>query len=86
MHTIVQKSNIVDTIVHLDLLSTQRVRFLTEIYKDLQKPLPKDKRLDLINKVRKILINENDFPEFGEVWQIEIKLLLASFYAMNIVV
>lgn len=57
--------------IHLDLLSTQRVRFLSEIYKDLQKPLPKDQRLDLINKVREILINENDFPEFGEVWQIK---------------
>lgn len=51
----------------MDLLSTQRVRFLTEIYKDLQTPLSKDKRLDLINKVRKVLVKENDFPKFGEV-------------------
>lgn len=64
--------------IHLDLLSTQRVRFLTEIYKDLQKTLPKDQRLDLINKVREILINENDFPEFGEVWQIK-KIILSFF-------
>lgn len=56
-----------DTIVHLDLLRTQRVRFLTEIYKDLQKPLKKSDRLELITKVRKILVDEQDFPDFGEV-------------------
>ncbi|KAI8130333.1 hypothetical protein FF38_04992 [Lucilia cuprina] len=59
-----------DTVVHLDLLRTQRVRFLTEIYKDLQKSLPKDKRLDLINKVREILLNEQDFPDFGELYDL----------------
>ncbi|KAM7362629.1 IQ motif and ubiquitin-like domain-containing protein isoform 2-T2 [Cochliomyia hominivorax] len=53
-----------------DLLRTQRVRFLTEIYKDLQKPLTKEKRLDLINKVREILLNEQDFPEFGELYDL----------------
>ncbi|XP_075147763.1 IQ motif and ubiquitin-like domain-containing protein [Haematobia irritans] len=59
-----------DTIVTLDLLRTQRVRFLTEIYKDLQKPLKKAARLDLINKVREILVNEQDFPDFGELFDL----------------
>uniref|UniRef100_A0A1I8M3B5 IQ motif and ubiquitin-like domain-containing protein n=1 Tax=Musca domestica TaxID=7370 RepID=A0A1I8M3B5_MUSDO len=59
-----------DTIVHLDLLRTQRVRFLTEIYKDLQKPLKKSDRLELITKVRKILVDEQDFPDFGELFDL----------------
>ncbi|XP_073815788.1 IQ motif and ubiquitin-like domain-containing protein [Musca autumnalis] len=59
-----------DTVIHMDLLRTQRVRFLTEIYKDLQKPLKKAERLELITKVRQILVNEQDFPDFGELFDL----------------
>lgn len=51
----------------MDLIRTQRVRFLTEIYKDLQKPLAKGKRLELLKKVQKILLDESCFPDFPEV-------------------
>uniref|UniRef100_A0A1I8QF59 IQ motif and ubiquitin-like domain-containing protein n=1 Tax=Stomoxys calcitrans TaxID=35570 RepID=A0A1I8QF59_STOCA len=59
-----------DTVVTVDLLRTQRVRFLTEIYNDLQKPLKKAQRLELITKVRQILVNEQDFPDFGELFDL----------------
>uniref|UniRef100_A0A1A9WNM7 IQ motif and ubiquitin-like domain-containing protein n=1 Tax=Glossina brevipalpis TaxID=37001 RepID=A0A1A9WNM7_9MUSC len=59
-----------DTIIHLDLMRTQRVRFLNEIYNELCQDLPKEERLQLIDKVRALLLNEHCFPEFPELFEL----------------
>lgn len=51
----------------MDLLRTQRVRFLNGIYNELCQNLPKEERLQLIDKVRALLLDEQCFPEFPEV-------------------
>lgn len=56
-----------DTKIHLDLLRTQRVRFLTEIYKDLRKTKEKQKRLELLSRVMELVMEETCFPGFVEV-------------------
>lgn len=60
-----------DCKIHLDLLRTQRVRFLTEIYNDLRKPLEKEDRLQLLARVMELLLEEACFPNFPEVGLIE---------------
>ncbi|XP_068157239.1 IQ motif and ubiquitin-like domain-containing protein [Drosophila tropicalis] len=59
-----------DCKIHLDLLSTQRVRFLTEVYKDLRKPLKKDDRLQLLRRVLELLMEETCFPKFPELFDL----------------
>lgn len=56
-----------DTKIHMDLLRTQRVRFLTEIYKDLRKTDDKEKRLELLGRVMQLVAEESCFPNFAEV-------------------
>lgn len=56
-----------DTKIHLDLLRTQRVRFLTEIYKDLRNTENKEKRLELLGRVMELLMEETCYPNFPEV-------------------
>lgn len=52
----------------MDLIRTQRARFLHEIYTDLKKPLGKTERLELLQKVKEVIVTkEQDFPEFPEV-------------------
>ncbi|KAL9900203.1 IQ motif and ubiquitin-like domain-containing protein isoform 1-T1 [Glossina fuscipes fuscipes] len=75
-----------DTVIHLDLLRTQRVRFLNGIYNDLCQDLPKEERLQLIDKVRALLLNEQCFPEFPEVcitkcilFQFKLMLFFSNF-------
>ncbi|KMZ05092.1 IQ and ubiquitin-like domain-containing protein [Drosophila simulans] len=59
-----------DSKIHMDLLSTQRVRFLTEIYKDLRKPRSKEDRLDFIRQVMAVLTEETCFPNFPELFDL----------------
>ncbi|EDW43177.1 IQ and ubiquitin-like domain-containing protein [Drosophila sechellia] len=59
-----------DSKIHMDLLSTQRVRFLTEIYKDLRKPRSKEDRLDFIRQVMEVLTEETCFPNFPELFDL----------------
>jgi len=59
-----------DTKIHMDLLSTQRVRFLTEIYKDLRKPRSKEERLEFIRQVMVVLTEETCFPNFPELFDL----------------
>jgi len=59
-----------DSKIHMDLLSTQRVRFLTEIYKDLRKPRSKEDRLDFIRQVMAVLTEETCFPHFPELFDL----------------
>ncbi|XP_037729573.1 IQ and ubiquitin-like domain-containing protein [Drosophila subpulchrella] len=59
-----------DSKIHMDLLSTQRVRFLTEIYKDLRKPRSKEERLDFIRQVMVVLTEETCFPSFPELFDL----------------
>ncbi|XP_020813138.1 IQ and ubiquitin-like domain-containing protein [Drosophila serrata] len=59
-----------DTKIHLDLLSTQRVRFLTEIYKDMRKPRSKEDRLDFIRQVMVVLTEEACYPNFPELFDL----------------
>ncbi|XP_037943407.1 IQ and ubiquitin-like domain-containing protein [Teleopsis dalmanni] len=59
-----------DTNIHLDLLRHQRVRFLHEIYKDLKKPMKKEKRLELISKIKNVLVEEQDFQKLPELFDL----------------
>uniref|UniRef100_A0A1B0A7V4 IQ motif and ubiquitin-like domain-containing protein n=1 Tax=Glossina pallidipes TaxID=7398 RepID=A0A1B0A7V4_GLOPL len=59
-----------DTVIHMDLLRTQRVRFLNGIYNELCQDLPKEERLQLIDKVRALLLDEQCFPEFPELFEL----------------
>ncbi|XP_001358727.2 IQ and ubiquitin-like domain-containing protein [Drosophila pseudoobscura] len=59
-----------DCKIHMDLLSTQRVRFLTEVYKDLRLPLSRDVRLTLVRRVMEILMEETCFPNFPELFDL----------------
>ncbi|ALC47576.1 CG13855 [Drosophila busckii] len=59
-----------DTKIHMDLMRTQRVRFLTEVYKDLQQPLEKEQRLDLIRRVLELLMEEACYPDFVELFEL----------------
>ncbi|BFF90480.1 IQ and ubiquitin-like domain-containing protein [Drosophila madeirensis] len=59
-----------DCKIHMDLLSTQRVRFLTEVYKDLRVPVSRDVRLTLIRRVMEILMEETCFPDFPELFDL----------------
>ncbi|XP_055850185.1 IQ and ubiquitin-like domain-containing protein [Episyrphus balteatus] len=56
-----------DKVIEMDLIRTQRVRFLAEVLKDLKKDLPKEKRLSLLNSVDKLLEDEKDFPQVSEL-------------------
>ncbi|XP_050328787.1 IQ and ubiquitin-like domain-containing protein [Bactrocera neohumeralis] len=72
-----------DNIIHLDLLRTQRVRFLTEVYKDMQKKTSREERLELLSKVKRILLDEREFPDFVEIFDLiqrEINLLIHTKY------
>ncbi|XP_017472580.1 PREDICTED: IQ and ubiquitin-like domain-containing protein, partial [Rhagoletis zephyria] len=72
-----------DNVIHLDLLRTQRARFLTEIYKDMQKKMSKEERLELLVKVKQVLMDERDFPDFAEMFDLierEINLMLHTKY------
>ncbi|XP_017870410.1 PREDICTED: IQ and ubiquitin-like domain-containing protein [Drosophila arizonae] len=59
-----------DTKIHMDLLRTQRVRFLTEIYKDLRKTDDKEKRLELLGRVMQLVAEESCFPNFAELFDL----------------
>ncbi|XP_030573811.1 IQ and ubiquitin-like domain-containing protein [Drosophila novamexicana] len=59
-----------DTKIHLDLLRTQRVRFLTEIYKDLRNTEDKEKRLELLGRVMELLMEETCYPNFPELFDL----------------
>ncbi|XP_034116733.1 IQ and ubiquitin-like domain-containing protein [Drosophila albomicans] len=59
-----------DCKIHLDLLRTQRVRFLTEVYKDLRQTVEKDKRLELLSRVMELLLDEACFPNFPELFDL----------------
>ncbi|XP_017007619.2 IQ motif and ubiquitin-like domain-containing protein [Drosophila takahashii] len=59
-----------DSKIHMDLLSTQRVRFLTEIYKDLRKPRNKEDRLVFIRQVMAVLTEETCYPNFPELFDL----------------
>uniref|UniRef100_A0A1B0FHY6 IQ motif and ubiquitin-like domain-containing protein n=1 Tax=Glossina morsitans morsitans TaxID=37546 RepID=A0A1B0FHY6_GLOMM len=59
-----------DTVIHMDLLRTQRVRFLNGIHNELCQNLPKEERLQLIDKVRALLLDEQCFPEFPELFEL----------------
>ncbi|KAH8278587.1 hypothetical protein KR018_005706 [Drosophila ironensis] len=59
-----------DCKVHMDLLSTQRVRFLTEIYKDLKKPRNKESRLELLRHVMMVISEEPCFPKYPELFEL----------------
>ncbi|XP_067618057.1 IQ motif and ubiquitin-like domain-containing protein [Eurosta solidaginis] len=72
-----------DNVIHLDLLRTQRARFLTEIYKDMQKKMSRKERVELLTKVKQVLLDERDFPDFAEIFDLvqrEINLLLHTKY------
>lgn len=56
-----------DCKIHLDLLRTQRVRFLTEVYNDLRQPLEKEERMQLLARVMELILDEACFPNFPEV-------------------
>lgn len=59
-----------DCKIHMDLLSTQRVRFLTEIYKDLKKPSKKPERLELLRQVMTVIAEEPCYPNFPELFDL----------------
>ncbi|KAH8318918.1 hypothetical protein KR074_011961 [Drosophila pseudoananassae] len=59
-----------DCKIHMDLLSTQRVRFLTEIYKDLKKPRKKHERLELLRQVMTVIADEACYPNFPELFDL----------------
>ncbi|CAD6994503.1 unnamed protein product [Ceratitis capitata] len=66
-----------------DLLRTQRARFLSEVYKDMQRKVNRSDRLELLAKVKRILLDEREYPDFGELFDLiqrEINLLLHTKY------
>lgn len=71
-----------DNIIHLDLLRTQRARFLSEVYKDMQRKVNRSDRLELLAKVKRILLDEREYPDFGEVAAIKLlqKLQKLQFF------
>ncbi|XP_055903866.1 IQ and ubiquitin-like domain-containing protein [Eupeodes corollae] len=56
-----------DKVIEMDLIRTQRVRFLAEVLKDLKKKMPIGERLTLLNSVDNILEDEQDFPQVAEL-------------------
>ncbi|XP_053945246.1 IQ and ubiquitin-like domain-containing protein [Anastrepha ludens] len=72
-----------DNVIHMDLLRTQRARFLTEVYKDMQKKVSREERLELLTKLKSILMGEREFPDFAEIFDLiqrEINLMLHTKY------
>lgn len=52
----------------MDLLRTQKVRFLVSVYREMKQPVRgKEKRLDLIKKVCDLLQSEEDTKSKSEV-------------------
>lgn len=58
-----------DLVVHMDLIRNQRVRNLTQLFKDLKKPpLKRTSRFELLERVRKVVLElEANTPGSEEV-------------------
>lgn len=57
-----------DLVVHMDLIRNQRVRTLTQLFKDIKKPLKRTNRFELLENVRKVILElEANTPGAEEV-------------------
>lgn len=59
---------VVDVVCEMDLLRTQKIRFLVSMYREMKHPVrSKEKRMELINRVCDILQGEKDTKSRSEV-------------------